>query len=150
MARAAELQIVDFRGKRVVPVTSDDEIAVGKAFNLAGISLPANVSLDDEELHWLSCPCHLVIFNATRAKGADRYAAELMGQPVLGYITLANSDLTDAGLERLATLPSLVDLDVSKTKVTSEAVKKFRAALPACRIVSPHGTIEAESPSERK
>ena len=56
-----------------------------------------------------------------------------MGQPALGYIMLANSDLSDVGLERLATLPSLVYLDASKTKVTVEAVKKFHAALPACQ-----------------
>ena len=116
-------------------VTGDADIALGKAFNLGVIKLPDNTALDEEELGWLKCPCPLFLFYANRATGADRYAAAVAGQPLTKRVELAGSDLTDAGLEHLKTLPSLVELDVSATNVTRAGVESLQKALPNCKVL---------------
>ena len=49
-------------------------------------------------------------------------------------LTLADIDLTDAGLAKLASLRNLDYLGVRKTKVSEQGVASLRSALPDCAI----------------
>jgi eukaryotic-like serine/threonine-protein kinase len=137
LRKGATLTICDYPADgNDLRVTRETDVPVDKAVSLSSISLPVDVSLDDEEIRWLACPSPLWSFNAIRTKGADRYAAALGRQPWLATIGVSDSDLTDAGLEDLKTLPSLKDLDVRGTKVTRAGIEALQKALPDCKILS--------------
>ena len=53
----------------------------------------------------------------------------------LKELFLAETDVTDAGLEYLQGLTPLRYLDVSETKVTDAGVEKLQQALPNCKIL---------------
>ena len=48
-----------------------------------------------------------------------------------------DTDATDDTLETLQELPGLKRLNVQGTKVTADAVKQFRKALPKCKVAGP-------------
>jgi len=50
-------------------------------------------------------------------------------------LRLNDTQVTDAGLEHLASLQRLGVLSLGHTRVTGEGVKKLQAALPHCQIV---------------
>ena len=118
LAKGAELELQGFPDSSVAGIPTDAEINAGKPLTITKIALPPHTALDDEELRWLTCPWPIFEFNAEFALGADRFAASLARQTKLGYITLANSDLTDDGLAHFKRLPSLKYLDVQRTKVS--------------------------------
>ena len=62
---------------------------------------------------------------------------------------IQNTAVTDDGLEHLKGLSSLRFLQLEKTKVTRPGVEKLAKALPNCRIVSDHGTIEPKVGDDR-
>jgi internalin A len=43
--------------------------------------------------------------------------------------------VTDAGLKELTTLKSLRTVSLTKTRVTEAGVRKFKEALPDCRVI---------------
>ncbi len=52
------------------------------------------------------------------------------------YITLANSFITDAGMEHLKGMTSLKSLDLSFTKkITDAGLAEIQAALPECDVI---------------
>ena len=53
----------------------------------------------------------------------------------LKKLSLADTEVTDAGLERLRELSKLQELDLTDTDVSDDGVKKFQQALPKCKIV---------------
>lgn len=55
-------------------------------------------------------------------------------QPVR-ILDISGSKVTDAGLDRLATLSSLRELNVSGTGVTDSGVQLFSKRLPDCRVI---------------
>ena len=66
-----------------------------------------------------------------------KWLRELVGEEY--FFTIIDVDLrstkvTDAGLEHLKGLKSLVQLDLNSTKVTDEGVEKLQKALPNCEI----------------
>jgi hypothetical protein len=63
---------------------------------------------------------------------------------------LSNTGLTDTGLARLTGCKQLTEVQVLNTKVAADGVKKFAAAMPQCKIVSDHGTIEPKKLPCRK
>ncbi|HET6880828.1 MAG TPA: serine/threonine-protein kinase [Pirellulales bacterium] len=135
-AKGAELDIRDFDPPgKATPVKNDTDIGTDRVFDIARISLPANVSLDDEELSWLRCPCSFWVFDAIGGTGADRYAAAFIDHPILSYISLRDSDLSDAGLASLSLVTFLESLDVRGTKVTRAGVEALQKALPDCKIL---------------
>jgi len=54
----------------------------------------------------------------------------------LKRLSLATSGMTDAGLDHLAGLTNLEELNVTGTKVTADGIARLQAALPKCKIVS--------------
>ncbi len=61
--------------------------------------------------------------------------SHLVGLQKLESLKINPVGLTDAGLETIAKLKALKDLgSIKGSKVTAEGVKKFRAALPACKV----------------
>ena len=52
----------------------------------------------------------------------------------VSYVSLANTSVTDAGLEHLKGLTKLKELDLESTNVTDAGVKKLQQALPNCKI----------------
>jgi len=68
---------------------------------------------------------------------ADADLKFLNGLQKLETLSVNTTGLTDIGLEHLAQLKSLKNLSSLKgSKVTAAGVKKFRAALPACKVES--------------
>lgn len=128
-----------------------DDLSAGKSVCICSIEMKPEVSLTADDLDHLSCSAAtLVEFLAHGATGADRYAAALADNASLANVEFTNSDLSDTGLDHLRRLASLATLDVQGTKVTGAGVQKLHAALPRCRILSDHGTIEPERPTEGK
>jgi len=134
-AKGAVLEIVGFPPEEASrPVTDAAAIASDKVFSFAALTVPPGVLLADDEIGWLGCLDHPLYFSADEAVGADRYAAALADHSLSG-VSLANSDLTDAGVERFQASPSLEYLDARGTKVTRAGVEALRTALPNCEIV---------------
>lgn len=50
-------------------------------------------------------------------------------------VSLANSEVSDADLDRLEAFPQLQELDLRHTKVTSDGAKRLQRALPRCQII---------------
>jgi serine/threonine protein kinase/Leucine-rich repeat (LRR) protein len=67
------------------------------------------------------------------------HVAEMSGLTILG---LNNVPIGDAGLQHLKRMEKLAILYLRETKVTADGIKKFAAALPACKITWDGGTIE--------
>ncbi len=64
-------------------------------------------------------------------------------------LNLEGTGITDVGLEQLTVLNNLVDLAVrNNSKLSPQAVQKFAAALPACRIHWSGGVIEPKGASD--
>ena len=63
-------------------------------------------------------------------RAGDDVAATVSKLPKLETLDLAESGLTDAGLETLGDMPALRRLYVGETKVTGKAVERFRKANP--------------------
>ena len=60
----------------------------------------------------------------------------------LDDLSLAGSGLSDEHVEVLAKLTELDGLEVSDNDFTAEGISRLRKALPACKVVSDHGTFE--------
>ena len=71
--------------------------------------------------------------NHIKAIGSCPYGAglkHLKSLTSLRWLSLDNTQVTDAGLEHLKDLTNLGDLDLRGTQVTDAGVKKLEAALP--------------------
>ena len=65
-------------------------------------------------------------------------AYHLKGLTNLKYLDLdGNTQITDAGLEHLKGMTSLRGVELMRTSVTDEGVKRLQEALPDCEII--HG-----------
>jgi len=53
----------------------------------------------------------------------------------LETLNLSETGIDDAGLEKLSTMHQLKSLDLKLTRVTDDAVAKFRSAVPECKVV---------------
>lgn len=82
----------------------------------------------------------------------DATADVLAGMPALTHLDLSYTQIGDAGLRRLATLPTLKYLYVTETRITQEAVDAFRNEHPGtfiswARRPEPRGApLTAEKP----
>jgi hypothetical protein len=65
---------------------------------------------------------------------ADRDLAQIGRLGHLLRLDLAGTQVTDAGLDHLASLPQLRQLNVSGTAVTPDAVARLRESLPNLRV----------------
>jgi eukaryotic-like serine/threonine-protein kinase len=66
----------------------------------------------------------------------DAGVEQLLKHPNLRAIALKETEITDKSLELLAKSPQPWErIDVSKTKVTKEAVERLKAALPKCEVM---------------
>ena len=54
--------------------------------------------------------------------------------PQLKSLNLVGAKISDQGLAQLARLVALEQLQIANTPVSDDAVKRFEAALPGCRI----------------
>jgi hypothetical protein len=96
---------------------------------LLDITLPAGCALADDDVRLLSCLTGIRAFSAPGMADADRCAAALDEQASTAkQIDLSKSDLTDAGLARLASLPQLEILYIAWTKVTDAGMKHLARA----------------------
>ncbi|HEX7379088.1 MAG TPA: hypothetical protein VF278_18340, partial [Pirellulales bacterium] len=102
---------------------------------IVAINLPPQFALDDEDRRLLGALDYLHRLSAPSIAEADRCAAALGETPTLVRdIDLTGSGLTDAGLEHLTRMASLVELDIRETRVTAAGVEALRKALPDCKI----------------
>jgi hypothetical protein len=106
------------------------------------MTLPSGVSLDQHDLDLLGRSTDVFAFRASGLHGADLAAQVLSTQIALVTVNLSGSDLTDAGLQKMASLPSLVALNVQQTALSKSAIEAFHKATPDCRIYSDFGTLE--------
>ncbi len=60
----------------------------------------------------------------------------------LTWLSLHDSQVTDAGLVHLNDLKNLKELHLTKLKLTAKALEALATALPECKIVHDGGTIE--------
>jgi hypothetical protein len=67
-------------------------------------------------------------------QAGDAVAQTLRALPKLETLDLAKSGLTDAGLAELGGLPALRNLYLGESKVTREAVARFRKAHPEVEV----------------
>src|SRR5258706_4379963 len=66
----------------------------------------------------------------------DAQVREIAILTELDWLAISGSRITDEGLEAIAKLPNLGRLDIETCKVSEQAVKKLRRALPNTRVFS--------------
>jgi hypothetical protein len=69
-----------------------------------------------------------------KSRVSDAGLGHLQELSQLQYLYLSGTKITDAGLVHLQKLRHLEELGIEGTNVTNEGVKKFRQALPKCKI----------------
>ena len=80
-----------------------------------------------------------IVFFGTRL--TDEHMAALaefahLESLAIDFYKSPNNSITDVGLEHLSRLPKLKKLDMSKTEVTAEGVRRFRAARPDIQLTT--------------
>jgi hypothetical protein len=75
-------------------------------------------------------------FGWHRAVVTDRPLGAIARMPKLAYLTIVNADITDAGIQLLASMKSIQSIAfVHCSRLTPQGVKRLRSALPRTRIV---------------
>jgi serine/threonine protein kinase/Leucine-rich repeat (LRR) protein len=67
--------------------------------------------------------------------------------PGLRNLNLTNGSLTDNDVSSLAALQTLQQFALNGNQITAEGIATLRKVLPACRIISDHGTFEPDPAS---
>ncbi len=78
----------------------------------------------------------------------DTDVKHLVGLPKLENLRIPLVSITDVGLESLSQIKTLKFVSVKGSKVTAAGVKKFRAALPECKIESDFDADPARKAAE--
>ena len=92
--------------------------------------------VDDAALKLFQNRTDMLALNFSGTKVTDAGMAVLKQFPNLTGLYLDSTAITDTSLAPIQNLNKLTMLVVTKTKVSAEGVKKFRAALPECKVTS--------------
>jgi serine/threonine protein kinase len=127
----------------------------GIARKLTRTSNLRSISLSDTSAGEVCCSelaklTKLLTVNAVRTGVNDNCLRDLAKSKTIRSLMLSgNKRMTDAGLQSLEKLNSLVDLQIQNNpQLTEPAIKKLAAALPNCKITWDGGVINPKSPSE--
>ncbi|MEZ6073087.1 MAG: hypothetical protein R3C10_23180 [Pirellulales bacterium] len=72
--------------------------------------------------------------NLSRTRITDAALANFTSLANLRKLELRNTDVGDVGLDDLASLVGLKDVDVTGTRVSATAMLRFERLLPNCRV----------------
>lgn len=100
---------------------------------------------DTEQFHQLNH--YLVHLKAAGLQNADAFATELSQWSCIN-LSLDDSDLTDAGLQKLTEIPNLLSIGLNRSQVTREGVEQFRRERPLVRITSDFGEFPPVYPTD--
>lgn len=104
--------------------------------SLKKLDLAGNSQLADSGFQWLKQLPVLEWLKLDHSGLTDESAAVLAELPAIKTLLLSDNAITDVGLKRLASVPTLEQLDLNNTRVSSKAVAELRQALPNCRVVA--------------
>lgn len=65
-----------------------------------------------------------------------------LGRGGMGTVSFVGSAITEAAIPTMSGWKTMIFLDVRKTKLTADGIKKLAAKLPGCRIEWDGGVIE--------
>ncbi len=97
------------------------------------VEFSGTLATDEDLLFFAKCADLRSIF-VNNADVGDRFAAVLAQLPRLYTVSLEGTRVTDTGLERLSTCPTLRQVNVMETFATCAGVAKLQAALPEAEI----------------
>ncbi len=114
---------------RDIAMEADDAIMIaGPIFGMGGMMMGGEM----EEGEAVAPPLDLLLDKNWR--GGDDGLKVLADVPEIWQISLQEAQVTDAALEHMAALPNLGSLQIRKTDVTREGLRKLRAAKPTLQI----------------
>ncbi len=102
----------------------------------------ARMPVTDDDAALFKSSKGLELLDLAGTKVGDDGLANFKGFGRLRHLDAAGAPLTDAAVPTLETLTALETLNVTKTKLTADAVMKLAAKLPKCRIAYGGGVIE--------
>ncbi|MFO7904530.1 MAG: hypothetical protein ACQESR_29345 [Planctomycetota bacterium] len=140
LAALGKLHILSLRR---CPITSDSAQFLSRLTALRGLIL-SETELDDEGFQKLQ-PLGNLRWIQVNATGIKDLGPDLCF-PALEYLSAADTNLSDKGVQRLSHCPKLAFLDISNTQVTNASIGTL-ASIASLRSVNVHGTkIDQESP----
>ena len=125
-----------------LPVTDASLAELEKLPNLSHLRIHSCKQLTDACGSILARLPKLSTLTADNTELGDEGVRELSLSKSLSILTLYGIKMTNASVPSLSRMTSLNHIDVRQTALTADGVQKLVAALPHCRIVSDHGTIE--------
>jgi serine/threonine protein kinase len=114
---------------------TDAGLAALAALPLVQLNIGKN-QIGDPGIRALGAPTNLKLLVLTETQITDEALRHMAAWPHLQSLSLASTAITDRGLAHLEKLTSLREIDLDGTQVTREGVKRFRRALPRCRVTS--------------
>lgn len=114
---------------RDIAMEADDAIMIaGPIFGMGGMMMGGEM----EEGEAVAPPIDLLLDKNWR--GGDDGLKVLSDVPEIWQISLQEAQVTDAALQHMAALPNLGSLQIRKTDITREGLRKLRAAKPTLQI----------------
>jgi Leucine-rich repeat (LRR) protein len=136
----AQLEWLDVGGSNRSPLNALSDLGIGKLAGLRELRVLdiSQTRISSAGLRPLADLPKLERLSLWRAKRIDDRAAEhLARMRWLGTLDLSETNVTDATLGELVVLENLRRLYLSGTKVTPEAVERFRRERPDCEVSLP-------------
>lgn len=119
------------------------------ARNVSSVDL-ARTPVGDSALTLLGTMPRLTRLRLAQTRVTDVGLEQLRPLQYLAYLNLVDTDVSDQGLRVLETLPRLVSVYLAGTRVTAGGVERLQRALPRARIVLDEPTLtEPPMPSTR-
>jgi hypothetical protein len=106
--------------------------------NLNTLFLYRSAIGDDGLAHFQNLK-NLQMLGLSGTKVTDRGMAHIGNLPKLVYLALSDTTVSDQSIETLITMDSLQDVELYRTNVTQDGIRRLRDALPQCMINGKRG-----------
>lgn len=107
---------------------------IGEMRGLVYLFIADNPMLTDEGLKHIEALRKLGCLGLVDTKITDRGMKSISKLRSLTWLGLERTEITDAGLAQITDLRALADLRLTGTRVTREGIRRFKIAVPTCRI----------------
>jgi hypothetical protein len=105
-------------------------------------------AIGDDGLAYFQNLKNLQMLGLSGTKVTDRGMAYIRNLPKLLYLALSDTEVSDRSIEVLTAMDSLRDVELYRTKVTQDGIRRLREAMPQCKINGKggDGTSVADDP----